>query len=133
MACVALNTCALALAEAQRYLPSLISKIEPLLEKHGLQKDDIILRMTGCPNGCGRSYASEIGFVGTSLGKYNMHLGGDRYGLRLNKIYKENLGESEILSELDRLFGEYKSESKKGETFGDFTHRKYIVQKYALA
>jgi sulfite reductase (NADPH) hemoprotein beta-component len=132
MACVALNTCALALAEAQRYLPSLISKIEPLLEKHGLEKDEIILRMTGCPNGCGRSYASEIGFVGTSLGKYNMHLGGDRYGLRLNKIYKESLEESEILSELDSLFGEYKAERKNGETFGDFTHRKYMVPKYAL-
>ncbi|MCU7550785.1 NADPH-dependent assimilatory sulfite reductase hemoprotein subunit [Chitinophagaceae bacterium LB-8] len=133
MACVALNTCALALAEAQRYLPSLISKIEPLLEKHGLEKDEIILRMTGCPNGCGRSYASEIGFVGTSLGKYNMHLGGDRYGLRLNKIYKENLGESEILSELDSLFGAFKAEGAKDETFGDFTYRKYIVPKYALA
>jgi sulfite reductase (NADPH) hemoprotein beta-component len=133
MACVALNTCALALAEAQRYLPSLISKIEPLLEKHGLAKDDIILRMTGCPNGCGRSYASEIGFVGTSLGKYNLHLGGDRYGFRLNKIYKESLGESEILTELDMVFGAFKKEGKKGETFGDFTHRKYIVPKYALA
>lgn len=76
MACVALNTCPLALAEAQRYLPSLISKIEPLLEKHGLENEDIILRMTGCPNGCARSYNAEIGFVGTALGKYNLQLGG---------------------------------------------------------
>src|SRR5262249_13402559 len=90
IACVALNTCPLALAEAQRYLPSLIDKIEPLLEKHGLKEEEIIIRMTGCPNGCGRSYIAEIGFVGTAYGIYNLQLGGDREGTRLNKIYKEN-------------------------------------------
>src|SRR5207249_5308611 len=82
MACVALNTCPLALAEAQRYLPSLISKIEPMLDKYGLSNEEIILRMTGCPNGCGRSYAAEIGFVGTALGRYNLHIEGDREGTR---------------------------------------------------
>jgi sulfite reductase (NADPH) hemoprotein beta-component len=124
IACVALPTCPLALAEAQRYLPELIDKIEPLLSKHDLNNNDIILRMTGCPNGCGRSTAAEIGFIGTAPGKYNLHLGGDNEGMRLNKIYKENLGEEEILKELDGLFGLYKKEKKATEKFGDFTLRK---------
>jgi sulfite reductase (NADPH) hemoprotein beta-component len=123
IACVALNTCPLALAEAQRYLPTLLSKIEPLLEKYDLQEEEIIIRMTGCPNGCGRSSNAEIGFIGTSAGHYNLHIGGDHLGLRLNKKYKENLNEEEILSELDFLFGEFKEKRKKGETFGDFSYR----------
>ena len=126
MACVAFPTCPLALAEAQRYLPVLIDKIEPMLEKHDLGKEEIIIRMTGCPNGCGRSSVSEIGFIGTAYGKYNLHIGGDREGTRLNKIYKESLEEEEILKELDSLFSQYKGERKKNETFGDFVHRKNI-------
>jgi sulfite reductase (NADPH) hemoprotein beta-component len=126
MACVALNTCPLALGEAQRYMPILLDKIEPLLVKHGLQFDEIIMRMTGCPNGCARPYASEIGFVGTALGKYNLQIGGDRIGERLNKLYKESLNEDEILTELDYLFGTYKSERKDGETFGDFAFNKWV-------
>lgn len=126
MACVALSTCPLALAEGQRYMPSLISKIEPLLAKHGLSDEDIIMRMTGCPNGCARPYLAEVGFVGTAYGKYNMHIGGDRQGLRLNKIYKESLDESSILEELDRLLGEYNKLREKNESFGDFTFRKYV-------
>lgn len=127
MACVALNTCPLAFAEAQRYLPSLISKIEPLLKKNGLQEEDIILRMTGCPNGCARSYIAEIGFIGTALGKYNMQLGGDHAGMRLNKVYKESLDETAILQELDQLFGQFSAERKEKESFGDFTMRKQLV------
>jgi sulfite reductase (NADPH) hemoprotein beta-component len=126
MACVAFNTCPLALAEAQRYLPSLISKIEPILEKYQLSDEDIIIRMTGCPNGCGRSYVAEIGFVGTAYGKYNMHIGGDHFGLRLNKIYKESLDEAAILQELDDLFGYFKKERKRKESFGDFVVRKQL-------
>jgi len=127
IACVALPTCPLALAEAQRYLPELISKIEPLLDKHALSNEDIILRMTGCPNGCGRSAAAEIGFIGTAPGKYNLHLGGDNEGQRLNKVYKENLEEPAILAELDVLFAAYKKEKNNKETFGDFTVRKELV------
>lgn len=126
MACVALPTCPLALAEAQRYLPTLLTKIEPLLQKHGLQDEGIILRMTGCPNGCGRSYNSEIGFVGTGMGKYNLQLGGDNVGERLNKIYKESLEEDAILTELDGVFGTFKAERIDGETFGDFSQRKWV-------
>ncbi|GAB2827140.1 assimilatory sulfite reductase (NADPH) hemoprotein subunit [Ferruginibacter profundus] len=127
IACVALPTCPLALAEAQRYLPELISKIEPLLDKHELSNEDIILRMTGCPNGCGRSAAAEIGFIGTAPGKYNLHLGGDNQGERLNKLYKENLEEPAILAELDGLFAAYKKERNTKEKFGDFAVRKALV------
>jgi sulfite reductase (NADPH) hemoprotein beta-component len=124
MACVALNTCPLALAEAQRYLPSLIDKIEPLLEKHGLIQEDIVIRMTGCPNGCARPYIAEIGFVGTALGRYNLHLGSDHVGERLNKLYKEALDEASIIEELDKLFQAYSAERNPGEYFGDFSLRK---------
>jgi sulfite reductase (NADPH) hemoprotein beta-component len=127
IACVALPTCPLALAEAQRYLPELLNKIEPILEKHALNGEGIILRMTGCPNGCGRSTAAEIGFIGTAPGKYNLHLGGDNQGQRLNRIYKENLGEPEILTELDGLLASFKKEKKENEHFGDFAIRKALV------
>lgn len=123
VACVALNTCSLALAEAQRYLPSLVTKIEPILEKYGLLEEDITIRMTGCPNGCGRSPNAEIGFVGTAYGKYNLHIGGDRLGMRLNTKFKENIGEAEILTTLDELFGIYVQKRLAEETFGDFSYR----------
>lgn len=126
MACVALNTCPLALAESQRYFPSLLSKIEVILANYGLQNEEIIMRMTGCPNGCSRPFAAEIGFVGTALGRYNLHIGGDKVGTRLNKIYKESLDEQSILSELDYLFAAFASERKEGEPFGDFANRKYF-------
>lgn len=123
IACVALPTCPLALAEAQRYLPSLITSIEGLLASHGLEKEAIIIRMTGCPNGCGRPYAAEIGFIGTAAGRYNLHLGGDHEGERLNRLYKESLDEAAILKELDVLFWLYKKERLNGEKFGDFALR----------
>lgn len=127
MACVALPTCPLALAEAQRYLPELITKIEPILVKHQLENEGIVMRMTGCPNGCARSYAAEIGFVGTAIGKYNFHLGGDRQGERLNKIFKESQNETQILQTLDKLFESYAAERYIAETFGDFAVRKNWV------
>ncbi len=126
MACVAFNTCPLALAEAQRYLPTLISRIEPLLERHGIAGEEISVRMTGCPNGCGRSPLAEIGFVGTAYGLYNLHIGGDRLGERLNTKFGDSLNEEQILIELDRLFTVYASERHAGETFGDFSARKWI-------
>jgi len=127
MACVALPTCPLALAEGQRYLPELITKMEPMLEKYGLRNENIITRMTGCPNGCGRSSVSEIGFIGTSPGHYNLHIGGDNEGTRLNKIYKESLDEQAILTTLDELFGTFKTEKESNESFGDFAVRKQWV------
>ncbi|WP_205504466.1 NADPH-dependent assimilatory sulfite reductase hemoprotein subunit [Rufibacter psychrotolerans] len=126
MACVALPTCPLALAEAQRYLPELITKIDGVLANHGLQDEEIIIRMTGCPNGCGRSVLSEIGFVGTAPGHYNLNLGGDEQGQRLNKLYKENLDEAAILQELDTAFGLFKQNRLAGERFGDFAYRTLV-------
>jgi sulfite reductase (NADPH) hemoprotein beta-component len=127
IACVAFNTCPLALAEAQRYLPSLISKIEPLLQKHNLLNDSISIRMTGCPNGCGRPYLAEIGLIGTAYGKYNLHLGGDRTGTRLNTKIKDALNEEQILNELDIRFEEYINKRKSiNETFGDYAQRSWI-------
>lgn len=129
IACVALPTCPLALAEAQRYLPSLLNKVENLLLKYQLDKEEIIVRMTGCPNGCARSHLSEIGFIGTGIGRYNLHIGGDHQGERLNIIYKESLDESAILNELDILFDAFKTERNGNENFGDFTFRKYFQLK----
>jgi sulfite reductase (NADPH) hemoprotein beta-component len=113
------------LQKASGTCPSLLSKIEPLLQKHKLEDEEIILRMTGCPNGCARPFAAEIGFVGTAYGKYNLYLGGDRVGQRLNEKYKDNLDEAAILSELDFLFQTFKAERKRGESFGDFSNRKW--------
>jgi len=115
------------MAEAERYLPSLLDKITPILQKNSLENDDIKIRMTGCPNGCGRSIMAEIGFIGKSIGKYNMYLGGDYQGYRLAKLYKENLTEANILNELESLLETYASERQNGEYFGDFVIRTHIV------
>jgi sulfite reductase (NADPH) hemoprotein beta-component len=129
IACVAFNTCPLALAEAQRYLPTLISKIEPLLAKYNLESEEISLRMTGCPNGCGRSPLAEIGFIGTAYGRYNLYLGGDRLGERLNQKFRDNLDEQEILAVLNEVFSDYSQNRVNGETLGDFAWRKYFEQR----
>lgn len=127
IACVALNTCALAFAEAERYLPDLINKIEPLLQQYSLIRESISIRMSGCPNGCARPQLAEIGFIGKSLGKYNMYLGGAISGERLNILYRENLGEQEILQELDTLFARFVAERLPDEGFGNFLIRQNIV------
>ena len=127
MACVALPTCGLALAESERYLPSLITKLDALLAEHGLDKQPITVRMTGCPNGCARPYISEIGFVGRNPGKYNLHLGGAADGSRLNRIFKEDADEAEILSTLSPLFADYAKRRSANESFGDFVTRTKII------
>ncbi|MEK4386754.1 assimilatory sulfite reductase (NADPH) hemoprotein subunit [Solibacillus sp. FSL W7-1464] len=127
IACVSLPTCGLAMAEAERYLPSLITKIDEILADNGLRETEIGIRMSGCPNGCSRAAMGEIGFIGKGPGKYNLYLGGDFKGQRLNKIYKENIGEEEILSILAPIFSEYAKERIEGEHFGDFTIRKGYV------
>ncbi len=123
MACVALPTCGLAMAESERYLPDLVTKIETLLDAHGLKEEPITIRMTGCPNGCARPYISEIGLTGRAPGKYNLYLGGGFHGQRLNKMYLENVGEPEILEALDATLGHYAREREPGERFGDFAIR----------
>lgn len=128
MACVSFPTCGMAMAEAERYLPSLIDQIEPMLKETGLQNEDIVIRMTGCPNGCARPMLAEIAFIGKAQGKYNMYLGGGFRGERLNKLYKENIGEAEILDSLRPILERYAKERLSGEHFGDFTIRAGYVQ-----
>ena len=123
MACVAFPTCALAMAESERYLPSLIDRIDERLEAHGLRDEAMTIRMTGCPNGCARPYIAEIGLVGKGPGQYNLYLGAGFAGDRLNKLYRENIDEEEILAALDPLFARYADERNNGEHFGDFAVR----------
>ena len=129
MACVSLPTCPLAMAEAERFLPEFVTDIEQLLEKHSLPKgDNIILRVTGCPNGCGRAMLAEVGLVGKAPGRYNLHLGGNRNGTRIPKMYRENITVEQILTELDSLVGRWAKEREAGEDFGDFTIRAGIIE-----
>ena len=97
---MALPTCGLALAESERYLPGLITTLEDEVQRVGLGQDEIIIRMTGCPNGCARPYLAEIGLVGTGPGRYNLYLGGAFDGSRLSKLYRRNVGEAEIVAAL---------------------------------
>ncbi|KAF8936546.1 hypothetical protein BGZ58_004041 [Dissophora ornata] len=128
MACVAFPTCSLAMAESERYLPSLVEKFESTLEEIGLRDDAITIRMTGCPNGCARPYVAEIAFVGKAFGAYNVYLGGGHHGERLNKLYKESLTEPEIVAELTPMLRRYAAERHDGEHFGDFVIRVGIIK-----
>ena len=127
MACVSLPTCPLAMAEAERYLPDAVTEIEGLLAKHGMPEESIIYRVTGCPNGCGRAMLAEVGLVGKGPGKYNFHLGGDRQGTRIPRMYKENITDTEIMSHLDELIGRWSKERNSSESFGDYVIRAGIV------
>ncbi|QRZ92216.1 assimilatory sulfite reductase (NADPH) hemoprotein subunit [Bacillus subtilis] len=128
MACVALPTCGLAMAEAERYLPTLLDKVEDIIDENGLRDQEITIRMTGCPNGCARHALGEIGFIGKAPGKYNMYLGAAFDGSRLSKMYRENIGEADILSELRVLLSRYAKEREEGEHFGDFVIRAGIIK-----
>jgi sulfite reductase (NADPH) hemoprotein beta-component len=128
MACVALPTCGLAMAESERYLPLLINKIDEIMDEAGLRDKEITIRMTGCPNGCARPGLGEIAFMGKAVGKYNMYLGAAHDGSRLNKMYRENIGEEEILKELRVILPRYAKERLEGEHFGDFVIRAEIVK-----
>ncbi|SEM11293.1 sulfite reductase (NADPH) beta subunit [Mesobacillus persicus] len=128
MACVALPTCGLAMAEAERYLPTLVDKIDEIIEANGLHNEEITIRMTGCPNGCARHALGEIGFIGKAPGKYNMYLGAAFDGSRLSKMYRENIGEEEILNELQQILPRYAKEREDGEHFGDFVIRAGIIK-----
>lgn len=123
IACVAFPTCGLAMAEAERYLPLLLDKLELIIDEAGLGEKEIVIRMSGCPNGCSRPALGEIGFIGKAPGKYNMYLGASFTGNRLNKIYRENIGEEEILELLRPLIFQYAKEKSEGEHFGDFVIR----------
>ena len=127
LACVALPTCPLAMAEAERYLPGFGRSVEALLATHGLRDEPLVLRITGCPNGCARPYLAEVALVGKAPGRYNLHLGGDGHGGRLNVLYRENVDEATILASLDEAFARYAAERQPGERFGDFTWRAGLV------
>ncbi|MBM4219319.1 MAG: assimilatory sulfite reductase (NADPH) hemoprotein subunit [Gammaproteobacteria bacterium] len=123
LACVALPTCPLAMAEAERYLPAATAAIDALMEKHGLGGEPLLFRVSGCPNGCSRPYLAEVALVGKAPGRYNLHLGGARDGRRLAALYRENLDEPAILAALDPLFAAWSAERTPAEAFGDWLHR----------
>lgn len=127
MACVSLPTCPLAMAEAERYLPEAVTELESILAKHGLAGESIIYRVTGCPNGCGRAMLAEVGLVGKGPNKYNLHIGGNREGTRIPRMYKENILDTEIMQILDNLIGRWSKERNTDESFGDFVVRVNIV------
>jgi len=128
VACVALPTCGLAMAESERYLPDLLPKLEKLLSQHELTDAPILLRLSGCPNGCSRPYLGEIALVGRGPGRYDLRLGADFSGQRLNRIYRENVDEVAILTALDRLFAYYAAERLHEEGFGDFLLRRDLLR-----
>ena len=128
MACVALPTCGLALAESERYLPELVSELDHEIEAAGLRDDAIVIRMTGCPNGCGRPYLGEIAFVGRSPGKYNVYLGAAFNGSRLNCLYRPSVSSKDIVPLLRPLIREYATLRRPGERFGDFALRQGYVK-----
>ena len=128
LACVALPTCGLAMAEAERYLPALLDRVQALLDRHGLRDAPLHLRISGCPNGCSRPYLGEVALVGKAPGRYNLLLGADRRGQRLNVLYRENLDEVAILAALDPLFARYAGERGDGEGFGDFLLRAGLLE-----
>lgn len=123
LACVALPTCNLAMAEAERYFPRFMERFEQLLESHGLQGETITVRISGCPNGCARPYLAEIGLSGRAPGKYNLYLGGSPRGDRLAALYLENIDETRIFAVLSLLLQQYASERQNGESLGDFLAR----------
>lgn len=123
MACPALPTCGLALAESERVMPGTVSQIEELLHELGLQDQELIVRMTGCPNGCARPYMAEVAFVGKSPNKYQMYLGGNEASTRLNRLHKESVKSEELIQELRLVLTRYLKERQSGERFGDFCAR----------
>lgn len=127
IACVALPTCGLAMAESERYAPIILPKLEQLLAQHGLLDEPIVFRISGCPNGCSRPYLGEIALVGRALGRYDLRLGANFSGERLNVLYKQNIAEDEILSTLAELFARFAQERVTDEHFGDFLVRQGVV------
>ncbi len=133
MACVAFPTCPLAMAEAERFLPQFTTKVEAILHKYQLENEAIILRVTGCPNGCGRAMLAEVGLVGKGPDRYNLYLGGNKAGTRIPKIYQDNLSGDDILAELDKLIARWAQERNGHEAFGDFVIRVGIVREVKVS
>lgn len=128
MACVSFPTCPLAMAEAERFLPSFTDTLDSLMTKHGMSEEHIVVRVTGCPNGCGRAMLAEVGLVGKAPDRYNLHLGGDRIGTRIPRMYRENITSQDIIAILDPLIGEWAVSRHNDEGFGDFLIRTDVVK-----
>ena len=131
LACVALPTCGLAMAEAERYLPDFLDRFNALKAQHGLQEQPITLRITGCPNGCARPYLAEIALTGRAPGLYNLYLGGSYIGDRLAKLYAGNVNEARIFELLGDLLQQYAAQREAGENFGDFLVRAALLEQAA--
>ena len=127
LACVSLPTCALAMAEAERYLPNFIDRVDALLVKHGLREIPLTVRITGCPNGCARPYLAEIALIGRAPGRYTLRLGADAVGSRLNVVYRDNIDENAIVTALDELIARYADRAHADERFGDFLWRANVL------
>ncbi|WP_272521356.1 assimilatory sulfite reductase (NADPH) hemoprotein subunit [Providencia sp. PROV202] len=128
MACVSFPTCPLAMAEAERFLPEFVTQVENIMAAHHVADEHIVLRVTGCPNGCGRAMLAEVGLVGKALDRYNLHLGGNRIGTRIPRMYKENISSTEILAIMDELIGRWAVERQQNEGFGDYLIRANVVK-----
>ena len=133
MACPALPTCGLALAESERMLPGLLDRFEKLLDETGLGGEEIIIRSTGCPNGCARPYMAEIAFVGKAPGRYQIWLGGDQAGLRLNRIWKDVIKEADLETEFRPVLTRFATERNAGERFGDWCDRVFLKEPASVA
>ncbi|HEY1068023.1 MAG TPA: NADPH-dependent assimilatory sulfite reductase hemoprotein subunit [Pirellulales bacterium] len=123
MACPALPTCSLAVADSERIHPQLMDGIDAKLAELGLAEEVFATHMTGCPNGCARPYSSDLGIVGKTLGKYTIFLGGNVLGTRLSFIYRDLVPLDEVLPVLTPVFERFRDERNPGEKFGDFCHR----------
>src|SRR6188508_1259644 len=128
LACVALPTCGLSMAEAERYLPTFIDRVDELLVKHALKDIPLTVRITGCPNGCARPYLAEIALIGRAPGRYTLRLGADAVGSRLNIVYRDNIDEPAIVAVLDELIARYAAERHANERFGDFLWRANVLK-----
>ena len=128
MSCVAFPTCPLAMAESERFLPQFVDKLDEIMAKNGLSQEHIVLRVTGCPNGCGRAMLAEVGLVGKAIGRYNLYAGGNREGTRIPRLFKENITEAEILAILDNWIENWAKNRIENEGFGDFAVRTGIVK-----
>ena len=118
----------MALAESERYLPSLIDELDRVIDDLGLRNESIAIRSTGCPNGCGRPYLGEIGLVGKAPGKYNLYLGASLNGMRLNKLYRQAISHEQILSELIPILKDFAENKQTEEHFGNFCLRRGYVR-----
>jgi sulfite reductase (NADPH) hemoprotein beta-component len=123
IACPALPTCGLALAESERVIPDVLKRIEQVLAETGLKDEEIVIRMTGCPNGCARPLMAELAFVGRAPGKYQLYMGGNVAGTRLGRLFKESVKNEDFVGELRPLFERFAKERLAGERFGDFSQR----------